>query len=85
MPDGNLYELMKKCTPKKQTSGGGEVLQPNLLCNERIVSIVRQVVNGLAHLHGMGYFHRDIKVGIDLLVLLLSSQRLRMLPPHSTA
>ncbi|KZT44379.1 kinase-like protein [Sistotremastrum suecicum HHB10207 ss-3] len=46
--EGNLYQLIK--SRKGRPLAGGLVL-----------SIFRQVVGGLAHIHSAGYFHRDMK------------------------
>lgn len=51
MPDGSLYELMKRCIDTKKT-----------LSNARVASYTKQILNGLAFLHDeKSYFHRDVK------------------------
>ena len=45
----NLYQLMKS--------------QPALLPEHRIRNWAYQILEGLAHIHKLGYFHRDMKPG----------------------
>ena len=45
----NLYQLMKERT--------------TLLPESRIRSWAYQILDGLAHIHKLGYFHRDMKPG----------------------
>lgn len=45
----NLYQLMKERT--------------SLLPESRIRSWAYQILEGLAHIHKLGYFHRDMKPG----------------------
>ena len=47
--EGNLYELMKD-------RGDNE-----LFSKEQVKSFMRQVFTALAHMHGKGVFHRDVK------------------------
>ena len=47
--EGNLYELMK--------DRGDDVL----FSKEEVKSFMRQVFTALAHMHGKGVFHRDVK------------------------
>lgn len=64
MPDGNLYELIKSCTPRRSLTQGRRSSRPqNILTDQKIRSIVSQVLSGLSYIHRMGYFHRDIKPG----------------------
>lgn len=58
MPDGNLYEFLKRCTPRKTDPPGTK--RPKL-GNSKILSLTKQVVQGLAYLHARGFVHRDIK------------------------
>ncbi|KAL3776790.1 hypothetical protein HJC23_011919 [Cyclotella cryptica] len=61
LPDGTLYDLMKKCTNTKsltKTPGSEEKIY---LSHERIVSIMKQIFAGLSHMNRAGFFHRDIK------------------------
>ena len=58
MPDGNLYEFIKKCTMPVTASSKHPI---NLLTGMRIQSILNQILQGIAHLHQNGYIHRDIK------------------------
>ncbi|KAL7521345.1 hypothetical protein ACHAWX_006018 [Stephanocyclus meneghinianus] len=61
LPDGTLYDLMKKCTNTKsltKTPGSEEKM---CLTHERIVSIMKQIFLGLSHMNRAGFFHRDIK------------------------
>eukprot|EP00984_Skeletonema_dohrnii_P015557 scaffold6748_cov128-Skeletonema_dohrnii-CCMP3373.AAC.4 len=51
MPDGSLYELMKRCIETKKT-----------LSNDRVASYVMQLLNALSFLHDdRGCMHRDLK------------------------
>lgn len=39
------------------------------LSEEEIRALMSQVLQGLSHVHKNGYFHRDLKPGIDILNL----------------
>lgn len=58
MPDGNLYEFLKKCTPRKSDPPG---MQRPKLDHAKISSFTKQVIQGLAYLHARSFIHRDIK------------------------
>lgn len=58
MPDGNLYEFLKHCTPRPSDLPGTKRPQLGLA---KIQSLTKQVIQGLAYLHARGFIHRDIK------------------------
>jgi len=60
MPDGNLYEFIRRHTPPKHFLK--ESIQSNPVLTETFIqSIMTQILEGLDFLHFRGYFHRDIK------------------------
>eukprot|EP00978_Attheya_sp_CCMP212_P040779 scaffold226276_cov55-Attheya_sp.AAC.8 len=63
MPDGNLYELLKRSAPRRKLAMARNTnkAQNNLLTEAKIRSIISQVLAGLDFIHNNGYFHRDIK------------------------
>lgn len=61
LPDGTLYDLMKKCTNTKSLTKTPGSEGKMCLTHERIVSIMKQIFLGLSHMNRAGFFHRDIK------------------------
>jgi serine/threonine protein kinase len=59
MPDGNLYELIKKCTMSMPCSDTPP--RADGLSEYRIKSILTQLLKAIQHLHQHDYIHRDIK------------------------
>lgn len=56
MPDGNLYDIMRKCALDRSRG-----IPNNTLTKSSITSIVSQVLKGLDHIHSHGFIHRDLK------------------------
>jgi len=56
MPDGNLYEIMRKCASDRSRG-----IPNNTLTKSIITSMVSQVLEGLDHIHSHGFVHRDLK------------------------
>jgi len=75
MADGNLYELIRRCTRQQDQDQDQQHQQHqqqqqdqhhtrhhhSSLTDHRIRSIVRQILDGLSFMHSQGYFHRDLK------------------------
>ena len=59
MPDGNLFEFIKRYTPNPTLLAAG--ITPPTLPEEKIQSILRQSLQALSFLHHKGYVHRDMK------------------------
>lgn len=63
--EGSLEDYMERVKKSKSLSFAVDnnpvQMNKQLLPEDQIKSIVRDVLNGLNHLHERGYFHRDIK------------------------
>lgn len=59
MPDGNLYQFMKRCIDTRSNLGniGGFEMSPS---QDTVQSIILQVLKGLAHIHALGFIHRGM-------------------------
>lgn len=60
MPDGNLYQLIKKCSVNRAMNSRTCTMHLDLT-PQRVQTILFQVLSGLSHMHDHGFIHRDIK------------------------